>query len=264
MSKPNVTKMFKAVSTALTKHSPEILTGIGIAGMITTTVLAVKATPKALRLIEEAEYAKEEKVPGTTRKLTPMETVKVAWKPYIPAAVTGVCSVACLVGGSTVSAKRNAALATAYQLSTTALNDYKDAVVKTVGEETAKEVRDTVVKTKTESINNSQTPIVIADGGNVLMIEPISNNEFRSSINKIEKAVNDLNGRMIDGMEMEISFNEFLIELHLPQSPIGDSIGWNVDNRIDLTFELSTTKAGEPCFELAYLQPPVHDYRYHY
>ena len=27
------------------KHSPEILTGIGIAGMITTTVLAVKATP---------------------------------------------------------------------------------------------------------------------------------------------------------------------------------------------------------------------------
>lgn len=35
------------------KHSPEILTGIGIAGMITTTVMAVRATPKALILIEE-------------------------------------------------------------------------------------------------------------------------------------------------------------------------------------------------------------------
>ena len=30
------------------KHSPEILTGIGVAGMITSTILAVKATPKAL------------------------------------------------------------------------------------------------------------------------------------------------------------------------------------------------------------------------
>ena len=29
-----------------------ILTGVGIAGMITTTVLAVKATPKALQLID--------------------------------------------------------------------------------------------------------------------------------------------------------------------------------------------------------------------
>ncbi len=38
---------------AMKKHSPEILTGIGIAGMITTTVMAVKATPKALILLEE-------------------------------------------------------------------------------------------------------------------------------------------------------------------------------------------------------------------
>ena len=53
MNKPNVMKYFKMVKTFTKKHSPEILTGIGIAGMVTTTVLAVKATPKALRLIEE-------------------------------------------------------------------------------------------------------------------------------------------------------------------------------------------------------------------
>ena len=34
-------------------HTPEILTGLGTAGMIFTTVLAVKATPKALKLIDE-------------------------------------------------------------------------------------------------------------------------------------------------------------------------------------------------------------------
>ena len=49
----NVSSIVKNTKTALKKHSPEILTGIGIAGMITAAVMAVKATPKALTLIEE-------------------------------------------------------------------------------------------------------------------------------------------------------------------------------------------------------------------
>ena len=53
MNKPNVADLFKSVKMVVSKHSPEILTGIGIAGMITTTILAVKATPKALTLVED-------------------------------------------------------------------------------------------------------------------------------------------------------------------------------------------------------------------
>ena len=37
----------------MVKHSPEILTGIGITGMITAGVMAVRATPKALDLLSE-------------------------------------------------------------------------------------------------------------------------------------------------------------------------------------------------------------------
>ena len=54
----NLSTFSKSLRTSLVKHSPEILTGIGIAGMITSTILAVKATPKALTLIAEAEDAK--------------------------------------------------------------------------------------------------------------------------------------------------------------------------------------------------------------
>ena len=53
MPKQSLASIAKGVRTAMKKHSPEILTGIGIAGMITTTVMAVKATPKALILLEE-------------------------------------------------------------------------------------------------------------------------------------------------------------------------------------------------------------------
>ena len=53
MNKKDVTKFISVAKATLSKKSPEILTGLGIAGMVTTTVLAVKATPKALELIED-------------------------------------------------------------------------------------------------------------------------------------------------------------------------------------------------------------------
>ena len=53
MSKVKPSKLLKNAQLWTTKHSPEILVGLGITGMVTTTVLAVKATPKALMLIEE-------------------------------------------------------------------------------------------------------------------------------------------------------------------------------------------------------------------
>ena len=52
MKKSNISKALSSIRTSVAKHSPEILTGIGIAGMIVTTVMAVQATPKALILID--------------------------------------------------------------------------------------------------------------------------------------------------------------------------------------------------------------------
>ena len=68
----NIEKFCKNVRNGIIKHGPEILTGIGIAGMLTTTVLAVKGTTKAVRLLDERKYELE------TDKLTVKETVKVA------------------------------------------------------------------------------------------------------------------------------------------------------------------------------------------
>ena len=52
MNKPNVKGLIRGIRVSLDKHAPEILTGMGIAGMVTCVVLAVKATPKAIDLIE--------------------------------------------------------------------------------------------------------------------------------------------------------------------------------------------------------------------
>lgn len=120
MKKPNVMKIFNTVKKAVEKKSPEILIAFGIAGMITTTVLAVKATPKAMEKIKEVEKNKKEEFDrdhgyselDTMFKLTKPEVVKATWKCYIPAAISGATSIACIVGANTVHSKRNAAIAT--------------------------------------------------------------------------------------------------------------------------------------------------------
>ena len=81
--KKEIAKSLLSLKTAIKKHSPEILTGIGIAGMLTTTVMAVRATPKALILIEE----RKEEIGA--EKLEAMDMVKTTWACYIPAAITG-------------------------------------------------------------------------------------------------------------------------------------------------------------------------------
>ena len=137
--------LMKTVQGVLTKHSPEILTGLGVSGMIATTVLAVIATPRAIDLIESDSRHNHD---GDPYAYTKKEAFQSAWKCYIPAAVTGTVSVACLIGASSVNAKRNAALATAYTISETALSEYRNKVIETIGEKKEKTVRDEVAKEK--------------------------------------------------------------------------------------------------------------------
>lgn len=256
MDKKTVSTFFKNIGKGVSKHSPEILIGIGITGMITTTVLAVKATPKALDLIEEAKEKKDDK-----EEFTKMDFVKVGWKPYIPAAVTGVFSIACVVGASSVHAKRNAALASAYQISTTALRDYREKVVETIGEKKEHAIRDKVAKEKMEKNPSSSSTIIVTGGGNTLFYDSHSDRYFRSDIDKIKRAINDLNHRMTFGGEMYISLNDFYDEVGLKHTDTGDVVGWRPDKGlIDIRFGTQLSDNDEPCIVIDHLMPPDYDY----
>lgn len=256
MKKPNLPKFMKDVAAVTSKHKPEILQGLGIAGMITTTVLAVKATPKALQLIEDAkkEAHKDE--------LTPVETVKAAWKPYVPAAVTGVVSVGCLIGASSVSARRTAALTTAYQLSTSALSEYKEKVVETIGEKKEQAIRDKVAQKKVDDHPVSKNEVVVIGNGDVLFLEPVSMRYFTSDIETVRRVINDINHRLTIGMEEYISLSEFYDAIGLKHTSNSDDLGWNLgrDGLIDVRFPATTTDEGKPCLMLEYQVEPRYDY----
>lgn len=255
MKKVAAKKAAESFWRSVKKHSPTILTGIGIAGMITTTILAVQSTPKALRLLEEKKADISE-----TEKLPPIEVVKAAWKVYAPAVLTGILSTVCLIGANSVNQRRGAALAAAYSLSESALKEYREKVVETIGKKKEQAIRDDIAKDRVTA--NPVREVVVTDRGSTLCYDSLSGRYFKSDIETLRRTVNDLNRRMRD--EMFISLNDFYCAVDNPDlSPtkLGDSLGWNIDKGyIDLGFSSQLTADGTPCLVLDYTVVPEYEY----
>ena len=251
MDKSKFSAVFKTAKSFMVSHSPEILTGIGIAGMITTTVLAVKATPKALEEIEGYKESNE-----IDEKVKPIDAVKVTWKHYVPAAVTCTISIACLIGASSVNARRNAALATAYKLSEAALSEYREAVLETVGEKKEREVRDNVAKKQVAQNPINKSTVICTGKGDSLFYDNTCGRYFKSNVDKIDRAVRDLNKRMLS--EMYVTLNEFYYEIGLDGIDVGDDLTWSIEDAyIDVDYSAIPID-GEPCMVISFKYPPKH------
>lgn len=253
MGKESLLALTKSIKTMVVKRSPEILTGIGIAGMITTTILAVKATPKALVLIEEKKTDEE------VEKLTAVETIETTWKCYIPPMITGALSITCLIGASSVNLKRNAALATAYALSETAMREYKDKVIETIGEKKEQVVRDAIAKDKIEKNPIANNEVFVTDKGNTLCYDVISGRYFKSDIDKIKKAENEINHRLLT--DEYVSLNDFYYEIGLGDTKIGYDLGWNINQGLlSVSFSSQLAEDGTPCLVLDFAVAPRYSF----
>lgn len=244
----------KRTGKFLARKSPVILTGIGIAGMVTSTILAVKATPKALALID---IQKEREAEGLEEPLTNAGVVKLTWKCYIPSAAMGAVSVACLISANTVNGKQKAALATAYTLSETALRTYKDKVVELIGEEKAKEVQTAVAQEQVNRLPAKDKEVIIVPKSGHTCIEPISGRPFESDIDAIQRCVNKLNREM--QTSFYITLNDWYSELGLKtvESSVGEAMGWCIDDGlIDVGFSACVAEDGRPCLVIDYISSP--------
>lgn len=196
------------------KHSPEILTGIGIAGFIGTVVLAVNATPKALQNIEE--NCGEEK--------SATDVIKYGAKYYIPAVITGAASTACIIGSSRINLKRNAALTTAYAISETFAKEYKDAVLEEIGPEKQKEIETKVAEKRMEKNPIENSVIIQTPERGARFYDPYSNSYFESNVHKLNSAINQVNNMLMQ--ELYATLSDFYYAAGLPISKSSDLIGW--------------------------------------
>lgn len=259
MNKPNIKDLARKAQGKIVHHSPEILIGVGIAGMVTSTILAVKATPKALQLIEEAKTEKQD-------ELTKIEVVKATWKCYIPATVTGVVAAGCLIGGNKVNLRRNAALATAYKLSETAFTEYREKVVETIGEKKEKAVKEKIMKDHIDKNPINKSSVIITGKGDVACRDSIGGREFTTSVDSIKKAEIAINRKLVSGANSYVSLNEFYYELGLDGTESGEKLGWNVDDGyVEIEFNtFFDENLSEPVIVLYYSVAPKLDYYKYY
>lgn len=121
-------KISKRVGRQLYRSSPTILTVVASVGVIVTTITAVRATPKAVKLLKEAELEKGE-------NLTKVEIIRVAGPSYIPSALLGISTIVCIFGANALNQKKQASLMSAYVMLNESYKQYRKSAKIVYGED---------------------------------------------------------------------------------------------------------------------------------
>jgi len=139
-------------SLQLQKASPQVLLGVGIVGMVGSTVLACRATLKVDTVLDEAksklDLAKGLEHPDYSEKDRSRDIsliyfqsgVKVA-RLYAPAIIVGVASIYALRTSHGILTKRNLALTAAYSALESGFDQYRARVVEKYGEDEDRNLR---------------------------------------------------------------------------------------------------------------------------
>ena len=182
--KEKLMKTYKKVELKAIKHSPEILAGVGVVGVVGSLVMACKATTKLSDVLEEskeqldkikevaADPAYEEKYSQDDAKkdttITYVQTAMKVTKLYAPSVILCASSLGCLLASNNILKKRNAALSAAYMTVDKSFKEYRKRVADRFGEEVEKEIRYNIKAeeiTKVDENGNEVTETVkVMDG----------------------------------------------------------------------------------------------------
>ena len=238
---------WKTVKAFTVQHAPTIVMGLGISGFITTVGLAIKVSPKGKEILDKM---------GTDA--TTMDKIKALAPVYWPVALTGTVSIGCFIFANSMNLKRNAAAIAAYQISETALNEFKEASLKTVGEKKTREIETKVAEEKIKNDPPTEKTIIVTGNGDQLCYDTVTERYFMSTIEKIRQAVNNVNYKLM--LENSVSLNEFYDELNLPHWVHGDKMGWTMYKQsqlLDIKFDSVLTNDGRAALALIYKVAPT-------
>ena len=151
-----LTRAFYKSGLVVKKHSPEVLICVGVVGVVTSTVMACKATTKASKIADDfhngmdtihkvanddriTDYSEDDMKRDTTiiYTKTALEYAKI----YGPAVAVGAASIGCIVWSHCILSKRNIALASAYATVSKGFKDYRGRVIERFGKDLDRELR---------------------------------------------------------------------------------------------------------------------------
>lgn len=223
--------VFKNVVSTVTRvasaHSPAILAGIAVVGVIGTAVCAIRDTHRAT--VAEVEFGAECPENITDEEYS-RKAALVRVKCYIPTVVMAGCTIACIVAGSATSARRIATIAGLYEASDILVDKYKDEISKL-----EKPVAEKIENAVNDYVSPEKVAIVKSEDGSVRVpCVDMFGREFMCSENEWYAAQNKIN-HMIN-MEYRAMVNDLYDILKQPDTDAGGLFEWNSEHMLDVTF----------------------------
>lgn len=228
-------KLIRVGNAALQKNAPAVLTGLGVTGLVSTTILGCHATVKSVDTLYVYEENQAEHY-GDFYKADIKEKIALCWKYYIPTFLAGGVSIACIISAQSVNQKRYAALASLYSLSETALSDYKKEAAELLKNKDLLRLEDGVAEKKMSETPLSENYIIETGNGDHLFFDCMSARYFRTDIETVRRIQNNINADLVSGKTIFRDLNDFYYELGLEGVKYGDEMGWDAYQPLDIQF----------------------------
>lgn len=242
-------KLNKKIFAFLGKHGATILSVVASVGVVVTAVETAKATTKAQSLIDM----------NKAEPMTKKEVVKDCWKFYVPAAVVGVGTIACIIGSNGLNKKTQAELMAAYVAVQQTYSTYRKKVAEQIGEEEEHDI----CRDVQEDIHKDDGDVVR------LFYEPNAKKYFHATMAQVIEAAYMFNRALtIDGGVSLNDWYSFLKTDELTITPEGDHKGWCIDQLIEdwdyywmeFEYDKQTTDDGLECYYYTPFLDPVKNY----
>ena len=221
-------KISKRVARQIYRSSPTILTVVASVGVIVTTITAVCATPKAVKLLKEAEAEKGE-------NLTKVEIIRVAGPSYIPSALLGISTIFCIFGANALNQKKQASLMSAYAMLNESYKQYRKSAKIVYGENADDKIHAEMAKDAMVSTYDWGYQVYNMDmdseSERLLFYDLSSKKYFRTTMAAVLNAQYHVNRNL--AIRGDCSLNEYLSFLGVEGIDGGDDIGWDITYMVE-------------------------------
>lgn len=241
----------------LKKHSTLVMTVMASAGVVATTVLAVKATPKAMKMLNRAEVRKGE-------KLTVYEKIKFGWTPYVYCGISCIGTIACIASIEYLNHRKQISLVSAYTILQNSFEQYRGNIKTLYGEDADSLARQEIVKARYNMIGDKNAP----ENEELLFFDYQGMRFFTSTFDNVMRAEHQL----LESLHAKgyACLNEYYDYLGIPPLDYGYQLGWedyescDPMNVKDLEFNYEQTPVGMdgdlPCWIISANLPASFDY----
>lgn len=272
--KTELIHLAKKASAIVNKNSPTILAALAIAGVGGVIVATVKATPKALKLLEEkdkkmeelkAEYesSSEEEMTDEAyakqKRTVIIDTGLQLAKVYAPVVIIAGVTIVSIVCANKINLKRLATVTSLYSVSEKTLKEYKQKTLETVGKTKEAEIEGKVHDDLLSQNPLDRSNVIVTGSGETLCYDIMSGRYFKSDIEHIRKRMNDFNYAL--NHDYALSLNDFYEMLGLDTIGLAEDIGWNTAEPMEIRFDSRLASNGSPCLVLDYSAKPIWNYR---